>query len=155
LAAVATIGCAFSIPVAAQAPKVSSGDDAILVYNAQHKSLTEEWAAAFTRETGIKITLRHGGDTDLGNQIVQEGSASPADVFLTENSPAIALVEGAGLLAELPQDVLAEVPSDFRPASGKWTGIAARATVFVFNKSKLPEAQLPKSLMDLADPSWK
>src|SRR5262249_12565405 len=63
--------------------------------------------------------------------------------------------ERTGLFTELPQDVLAEVPSEFRPSSGKWTGIAARATVFVFNKSKLSEAQLPKSIMDLADPSWK
>ncbi|TGP39364.1 extracellular solute-binding protein, partial [bacterium M00.F.Ca.ET.230.01.1.1] len=31
----------------------------------------------------------------------------------------------------------------------------ARSTVFVYNKDKLKEDQLPKSLLDLADPSWK
>jgi iron(III) transport system substrate-binding protein len=69
----------------------------ILIYNAQHASLTQAWANAFTRETGIKVTMRNGGDSELGNQIVQEGSASPADVFLTENSPAMVLVDTAGL----------------------------------------------------------
>ncbi|WP_067818369.1 iron ABC transporter substrate-binding protein [Nocardia inohanensis] len=134
----------------------SSGDDnEILVYNAQHESLTKEWAAAFTKETGIKVTLRQGGDTDLGNQLVAEGKNSPADVFLTENSPAMALVENAGLFADLDQGTVANVPAEYRPSTGKWTGIAARSTVFVYNTGKLNADQLPKSLLDLQQPQWK
>ena len=41
-------------------------------------------------ETGIKVTLRQGSDTGMSNQIVQEGAASPADVFLTEVGEAVA-----------------------------------------------------------------
>ena len=127
----------------------------ILVYNAQHVSLTKAWAAAFTKETGIPVTIRDGGDTELGNQIVQEGTASPADVFLTENSPAIALVAAAGLFAPLNTDTLDQVPANFRPDSGRWTGIAARSTVFAYNKNQLKADQLPKSIMELAEPKWK
>src|SRR4051794_22710550 len=95
-------------------------DDGLIVYNAQHEALTQEWADGFTKATGVKITLRNGSDTDLGNQRLREGSASPADVFLTENSPAMGLVDGAGLLEPLPQDVLDEVPASFRPSNGNW-----------------------------------
>jgi iron(III) transport system substrate-binding protein len=130
-------------------------DDGIVVYNAQHESLAKEWAEGFTKETGIPVTLRNGGDSEFSNQIVAEGASSPADVFLTENSPAMVLVENAGLFAPLDADTLAEVPENFRPASGKWIGIAARSTVFAYNKTKLSADQLPKSLLDLADPSWK
>ena len=101
------------------------------------------------------MTLRNGGDSEFSNQLVAEGKASPADVFLTENSPAMVLVENAGLFAPVDADTLAEVPENFRPASGKWIGIAARSTVFAYNKDKLKEDQLPKSLLELADPSWK
>jgi iron(III) transport system substrate-binding protein len=101
------------------------------------------------------VTLRNGGDSEFSNQLVAEGKASPADVFLTENSPAMVLVENAGLFAPVDADTLAEVPENFRPASGKWIGIAARSTVFAYNKDKLKEDQLPKSLLELADPSWK
>ena len=127
----------------------------LVVYNAQHVSLTKAWIEGFTRETGIAVTLRNGSDTELGNQIVQEGAASPADVFLTENSPAIALVERAGLFVALPADTLVQTPAAFRPASGLWVGIAARSTVFAYNKTRLTPAQLPKSLLDLAEPGWK
>ncbi|MBO1079305.1 iron ABC transporter substrate-binding protein [Roseomonas haemaphysalidis] len=127
----------------------------LLVYNAQHASLTKEWVNGFTAETGVKVTVRNGGDTELANQIVQEGAASPADVFLTENSPAMALVQSANLFAPLDDTTLGLVPAHFRPAQGRWMGIAARSTVFAYDTRKLTEAQLPKSIMDLADPSWK
>jgi iron(III) transport system substrate-binding protein len=91
----------------------------------------------------------------MGNQIVQEGAASPADVFLTENSPAMVLVDNAGLFAPVAPTTLEQVEAAYRPAHGKWVGIAARSTVFVYNPAKLPEADLPKSLMDLAGPAWK
>ena len=129
--------------------------DGITVYNAQHASLTQAWADGFTKETGIKVTIRKGSDTELANQIVQEGASSPADVFVTENSPAMVLVEKAGLFETLPSDVLEQVPARFRPANGRWMGVAARSTVFVYDKRKLKEADLPASMLDLADAKWK
>jgi iron(III) transport system substrate-binding protein len=133
----------------------SSESDGLLIYNAQHESLTKEWIEAFTKETGIKVTYRQGGDTELGNQIITEGAGSPADVFLTENSPAMAAVEKAGLFADVDPATIGQVPEQFRPSTGKWTGVAARTTVFAYDKSKLTEAQLPRSIMDLQQPQWK
>ncbi|MFD6400664.1 iron ABC transporter substrate-binding protein [Nocardia sp. NPDC060249] len=127
----------------------------ITVYNAQHESLTKKWVAAFTEETGIKVTLRQGGDTALGDQLVAEGPNSPADAFLTENSPAMTLVENAGLFADVDKATLDQVPARYRPSTGMWTGTAARATVFVYNKDDLQIAELPASLLDLAQPQWQ
>ena len=141
-------------PTASGSDAAASGEG-ITVYNAQHESLTKEWVDAFTKETGIKVTMRQGSDTELSNQIVQEGAASPADVFLTENSPAMAQVENAGLFADVDKATLDQVPAEFRPSTGKWTGIAARSTVLVYDKNKISEDKLPKSMLDLAKPEWK
>ena len=157
LAATAALGlsaCGGS-PAPAGSASAEATNGEITVYNAQHESLTKEWADAFTAETGIKVTLRQGSDTEMSNQIVQEGAASPADVFLTENSPAMAQVENAGLFADVDKATIAQVPTEFRPSTGKWTGIAARSTVFVYDKTKLTEDKLPKSMLDLAKPEWK
>ncbi|MGO4248033.1 iron ABC transporter substrate-binding protein [Paenarthrobacter sp. RAF54_2] len=143
-------------PAASGSPSdAAASGDGITVYNAQHESLTQEWVDAFTKETGIKVTMRQGSDTELSNQIVQEGAASPADVFLTENSPAMAQVENAGLFADVDKATLDQVPAEFRPSTGKWTGIAARSTVLVYDKNKISEDKLPKSMLDLANPEWK
>ena len=127
----------------------------ITVYNAQHEDLLVELAPLFTKETGIKVKLRNGQDFELGNQIVEEGGKSPADVFLTENSPAMSLVENKGLLSPLPKSTLANIPKQYRPASGMWTGWAGRSTVLVYNKDALKPEDLPTSILDLAKPAWK
>ncbi|MDO1582314.1 iron ABC transporter substrate-binding protein [Rhizobium oryzicola] len=149
LFAIALAGAGFSSVVYA------ADGEGIVVYNAQHESLGREWIDAFTKATGIKVTMRQGGDMQFANQLIQEGAASPADVFLTENSPAMALVDGAGLFAPVDQATLKQVPEQFRPANGNWTGIAGRSTVFAYDKTKLTEDKLPKSMLDLADPAWK
>jgi iron(III) transport system substrate-binding protein len=69
------------------AEKAAAQPEAILVYNAQHASLTRAWAEGFTRDTGTKVTIRNGGDAELANQIVQEASLSPADVFFYREFP--------------------------------------------------------------------
>jgi iron(III) transport system substrate-binding protein len=152
---IAAVLSALAVVLGATACSSSGGNDELLIYNAQHESLTKEWIDAFTKETGVKVTYRQGGDTELGNQLIAGGDASPADVFLTENSPAMAAVEHAGLFADLDAETINQVPSRYRPASGKWTGVAARTTVFVYNKAKLQPDQLPKSMLDLEQPAWK
>lgn len=148
--------CAASTPAPADSgSSFPLAGTSITVYNAQHEELTQAWADAFTKQTGITVTLRNGDDSELSNQIVAEGAASPADVFLTENSPAMSLVENAHLFADVDAATLAQVPDAYKPSTAKWTGIAARSTVLVYNPSLLPEADLPASLSDLADPVWK
>ena len=152
---IAAVLSALAVVLGATACSSSGGNDELLIYNAQHESLTKEWIDAFTKETGVKVTYRQGGDTELGNQLIAEGDASPADVFLTENSPAMAAVEHAALFADLDAETINQVPSQYRPASGKWTGVAARTTVFVYNTAKLQPDQLPKSMLELEQPAWK
>src|ERR671920_2005146 len=86
-----------------------SDGDALVVYSAQHESLVRTMLAEFTDETGIDLEFRDANDSELANQIVEEGEASPADVFLTENSPSIDVVDEAGLLAPLAGSTLEQV----------------------------------------------
>lgn len=130
-------------------------DNGITVYTAQHAALTQEWADAFTAETGIPVAIRKGTDVLMANQIIQEGENSPADIFLTENSPAMVMVEAAGGFSPVAPETLANIPEQYRPKSGMWTGIAARTTLFVYNTELLKEEDLPKSMLDLAKPEWE
>ncbi len=151
----ATLGLAACGSSSGSASGATGAAGELTVYNAQHESLTQEWLDGFTKQTGIKVTVRNGSDTELSNQLIQEGGASPADVFLTENSPAMTQVENAGLFADVDQATLDQVPATYRPSTNKWTGIAARATVLVYDKTKLSPSQLPASMLDLAKPEWK
>jgi iron(III) transport system substrate-binding protein len=132
-----------------------SDADTLTVYSAQHESLVRAMLQDFTEETGIKLEFRDANDSELANQIVQEGEASPADVFLTENSPSIDVVDEAGLLAPLDEATLEQVGEQYRPESGNWVGFAARSTVLAYNPADVTEAELPASILDLAAPEWQ
>ncbi|MEX5636787.1 iron ABC transporter substrate-binding protein [Parafrankia sp. FMc2] len=133
------------------------GDDGptLTLYNAQHRDLIEVLLDAFTEETGIEVEMRSGGDAELANQLVQEGDSSPADVFATENSPAMTLVERAGGFSPLDRATLDQVPDQYVPSSGAWTGFAARSTVFIYNREQVTEDELPASITDLSGPQWQ
>lgn len=151
----AAAGVASALGVVAGLTACGSDADVLTVYSAQHESLVRTMLQDFTAETGIELEFRDANDTELANQIVEEGEASPADVFLTENSPAIDVVDEAGLLAPLDRTTLAQVEEAYRPASGTWTGFAARATVLIYNPAEIAEDELPASMLDLADPAWE
>jgi len=132
-----------------------SDADTLTVYSAQHESLVRTMLEDFTEETGIELEFRDANDSELANQIVQEGDASPADVFLTENSPSIDVVDEAGLLEPLDDATLEQVGEQYRPDDGNWVGFAARSTVLAYNPADIAEAELPASILDLAAPEWQ
>jgi iron(III) transport system substrate-binding protein len=131
------------------------GGRSLLLYNGQHLELTRSLVTAFKGATGISVNLRTNDGVVLADQILQEGRSSPADVYLTENSPELVELAEHGLLARLPQSVLTQVPARDRARDGTWVGVALRVSSLVYNPSLLPRSQLPHSILDLAQPSWK
>ncbi|MCW2716840.1 iron ABC transporter substrate-binding protein [Pseudonocardia sp.] len=144
-----------AVALAASMAACGSSGPTLTLYNAQHADLAQAWIDGFTKETGIQVQVRQGGDFDMANQILAEGDASPADVFMTENSPALSLLSSKGALTPLDPATLAQVPTKYSSGSGDWVGIAARSTVVVYNPSLVSADQLPKSILDLSGPRWK
>ena len=133
----------------------AGGAVTITLYNGQHAQTTTQLVKAFEAQTGIRVKERDGDEDQLAQEIEQEGSASPADVIYTENSPALMDLQNRGLLAPADPSALAAVPSRFSSPTGSWVGVSARVSVMVYNTSKVSPAQLPKSVYDLAGPEWK
>ena len=152
VAALALAACGSGDSATGEAPLDPSK---LTIYSAQHANLVDAWVKGFTADTGIQVQVRQGKDSSMGNQLVAEGDKTQADVFLTENSPAMTVVQNAGLLSPVEQSTLDQVSQQYRPSSGEWVGIAARSTVLIDNPSKISEADLPASMLDLADPKWK
>ncbi|MGH3319449.1 MAG: iron ABC transporter substrate-binding protein [Streptosporangiaceae bacterium] len=132
-----------------------SDDTTITLYNGQHESTTKMLVSAFEKDTGIDVKVRSGEGPELANQIIQEGSASPADVIYTENSPALTLLSERGLLAKTDKATLRKIPSKYNSPNGDWVGVAARETVLVYDPRTLTKDELPHSILDLAKPRWK
>src|ERR1700753_3416410 len=135
-------------------PSATTGGT-ITLYNGQHEQTTGLLVKAFERQTHIKVKIRSGDEAELGNQIIQEGSNSPADVFYTENTPVLEELQEKGLLAPVAASTLSSVPRKDDAASGDWVGVSARVSALVYNTSKTTASALPGSILELASPQWK
>jgi iron(III) transport system substrate-binding protein len=133
----------------------SSGANSILLYNGQHPQVTAELVSAFEKQTGIQVNVHTNDGIVLADQLLQEGSASPADVYLTENSPELEDLEQHGLLEKLEPSTLAQVPSRYESGSGEWAGIALRVSALAYDPSLVSAGSLPKNVLELAEPRWK
>ncbi len=127
----------------------------LTVYNGQHEAFAQALAQAFTRASGVKIDLRSGEAADLANQIREEGDRTRADVLLTEDPGPAAMLDQAGLLARVDDGTLAGVDKRLVPSSHNWAPYAARARVLIYNPRLIAAADLPRSILDLAQPRWK
>jgi iron(III) transport system substrate-binding protein len=139
----------------AAGPGAPLAGQTITLYNGQHEQTTSRLVAAFERQTRVKVQVRSDDEATLADQILQEGENSPADVFYTENTPALEALREHGMLARLAPTTLASVPSRYSSPEGEWVGVSARVSVLVYNTSQLSPSQLPDSILELAQPRWR
>jgi iron(III) transport system substrate-binding protein len=132
----------------------SGSGQSITLYNGQHVQTTDTLVAAFEQATGITVNVRSNDEDTLADEIVTEGSNSPADVIYTENSPALEYLQGKSLLAPVDSTTLASVPSKLNSPQGDWLGVSARVSVLIYNPSLITASQLPKSVLQLAEPKY-
>lgn len=152
---VAAIGVGVLLAAAGCGGSPGAGAPVLTLYNGQHEETTKLLVADFTKATGIEVRVRSGEDPELANQILAEGSGSPADVVYTENSAALNLLSEKDRLAKADPTALAAVPARYDSPRGDWVGVAGRAAVLVYNPAKLPAARLPTSILDVGGPSWQ
>jgi iron(III) transport system substrate-binding protein len=150
------VACA---PIQAPAASESSSGEAadagsLVVYSGRSESLVGPLLEQFATDTGIKVDVRYGSTPQIAATLLEEGANSPADVFFAQDPGGLGAVANAGLLAPLPDAILAQVKAPFRSPDNLWVGVAGRARVVVYNTDKVSEADLPADIWDFTDPQW-
>jgi iron(III) transport system substrate-binding protein len=123
--------------------------------NGQHLELTNALISAFEKQTGISVRTRDDDSLVLATLLLQEGRSSPADVYISENSPELTALSEHGLLAHLSPSILDQVPQADNSPTGTWVAVALRISSLVYDPALLPASRLPRSILDLALPRWK
>jgi iron(III) transport system substrate-binding protein len=136
---------------APEAPAVA----AITVYSGRSEKLVGPILADFTKATGVKLDIRYGETAALATLLLEEGAKSPATVFLAQDVGAVGALTARGLLARLPDDVLALVPEKYRAAKQTWVGVTGRVRTLVYAPARTKAEALPASILELTKPQWK
>lgn len=131
-----------------------SSRNTLVVYSGRSETLVQPIIDQFAAATGIQVEVRYGSTAEMAATILEEGENSPADLFYAQDPGGLGAVQAAGLLAPLPDEILAQVPGRFADVNGEWVGISGRARVVVYNTVALTEADLPDSIEGFTDPAW-
>src|SRR5210317_723766 len=92
--------------------------------------------AAFTRETGIPVTVRHRPEQQIVDEVIEKRGSPPADVLLTRSVHGIWRAADEGALRPLQSETVSGfAPGWLRDPDGYWTAIGFSTLDVVCNAS--------------------
>jgi len=147
-------GCAPAAPVDEEFPVESNADGQFTLYSGRDEELVQPLIDQFTAETGIEVEVRYGNTAELGALLLEEGDATPADVFLSQDAGALGALSQADLFTTLPADIADAVPAGFTSTDGSWVGITGRARVVVYDGEQLSADELPDTIDGYVTDEW-
>lgn len=131
----------------------------VVIYTSLDKVFSEPILEAFEKETGIKVLDVYDSEatktTGLVNRLIAEKDNPRADVFWNSEIGRTIVLKQKGILTSYVSPSAADIPAQFKDPNGYWTGFAARCRVLIYNTNLLKERDLPKSIFELTQSTWK
>jgi iron(III) transport system substrate-binding protein len=125
----------------------------LTVYSGRSEEFIAPFFAEWEAQSGITLNIRYGDSAELAAQILEEGSNSPADLFLSQDAGSLGAVAAAGLFTQLRDEIAAAIPAQYVAANRNWVGVTGRARVFAYAPDRVKV--LPQSIADLTKPEYK
>ncbi|HEX5763345.1 MAG TPA: extracellular solute-binding protein [Solirubrobacterales bacterium] len=154
LAALASTGCGFDTESSGGGPDEPE-TEGITLYSGRIPAAIGGAVDRYEADADRDVQVRYADTADLAATLIEEGDASPADVFFAQEPGAIGAAADEGLLAPLPAGVLRMVPARYRDPEGRWVGVTGRARVVAYNREEVEPTQLPRSPFGFAAPQWR
>ncbi len=147
-------GCGSATQTGDAPSQESVEDGAFTLYSGRSEELVQPLIDMFEEASGIEVDVRYGDTAELGALLLEEGQATPAQVFLSQDAGALGALSEAGLFAPLPAELTEQVEQGFTSTDDRWVGVTGRARVIVFDSEALAESDVPTSVDAFTDPSW-
>lgn len=103
------------------------------------------------RNPKLNLQIRRGATAALGNTLIAEAKAGvhKADLFWAVDTGAIGMITDAGLAKPLPESLISQLKTGFQYP--QWSPVTGRIRTLPYNTQRISPAQIPDSIMALAD----
>lgn len=132
-----------------------TGDAGLTIYSGRSETLVKPILDQLEAATGVKVAVRYGGSSELAAQLLEEGDATKADLFFSQDAGALGALGKEGRLEALDPAVTGKVIKGFADPEGLWVATSARARVVAYNPDLAPEATSMTSIDAILDPKYK
>jgi iron(III) transport system substrate-binding protein len=137
----------------------SSANKRVVLYCAQDEDFAEASLADFTQHTGLPVAPKYDTEADksvsLYTELLAERDRPRCDVFWNNEIINTIRLQRQGMLQAYESPSAAAYPASCRASDHSWHAFAARARILIVNKQLVNPEEMPKSILDLADPRWK
>jgi iron(III) transport system substrate-binding protein len=135
---------------------ISVNANEVNIFSARHYDSDVQLYEKFTNKTGIKVNVVSGKSGALEKRIIEEGSDSKADLYITADAGRLGAFKAKGMLQGglNTSAIKSAVSSNFR--TSQWVGIAKRARIVYFAPERVKGSELSGLTYEsLANPRWK
>lgn len=134
--------------------QAGAGTGVVNVFTARHYDIDFAMFDEFEKTTGITVNEIKGTAEELVERMKREGESTEADLFITVDGGILNYAKENGVLQPIESEViLANVPESLRDTDNQWVGLATRARVIVYDKSRVKPEQL-STYEALAEEQW-
>ena len=143
-------------PTAAPTEPAAMPKGEVVVYTSRAEALFKPVIEAFNAAyPDIKVTVLNGSNSELAARILEERANPKADVLINSDILTMENLAAEGVFAPNDSAAVMAVPADYRADDGSWVALTLRARVIMYNTDLVSPEELPKKMVDLADPKWK
>lgn len=149
LSAVASAGCG----------GCQRADQKVVVYCAQDQEFAEGVFADFGATSGLSVSPKFDTEANksvsLAAELEAEAARPRAEVHWNNEILGTIRLARKGVYEPYPSPNADPFPAWTKAKDGTWQAFAGRARVLIVNTNLVPDAERPKSLLDLTQPKWK
>lgn len=134
-------------------------EERVVVYCAQDQEFAEGVFADFTAESTLAVAPKFDTEANksvsLAAELEQEAGRPRCDVHWNNEILATIRLARRGVYEPYESPNAVPFPEWTKAKDHTWQAFAARARVLIVNTNLVPEAERPKSVLDLTNPKWK
>lgn len=131
----------------------AKNEGSVSVYSS-NTDMTNTLGPAFEKKYGIPVQVYRATNEAVTQRTLQEGqSGRPGADIVEQDAVNFDALSSASLLAPYSSDIVNSLPPDAK--HNDWTAVRYSDTVMVRNTKLVPDAEVPKTFEELAQPQWK
>jgi len=131
----------------------------VVVYSAQDEEFAERVFGDFTKESALTVAPKYDTEANksvsLAEELKREAARPRCDVHWNNEPLGTIRLARAGLYEPYESPFADGWPEWSKAKDKTWQAFAERARVLIVNTNLVPEAERPKSILELTEPKWK
>lgn len=126
--------------------------DTLVIYSGRNENLVSPVLDRLEEAVGMPVEVRYASSSELAAQLLEEGDATEADLFFSQDAGALGALAKAGMLATIDDDVTTLVPENYRDGDGRWVATSGRVRVLAYDPAQVPNIEEITTIDQILEP---